>query len=98
MAGLAVVALAVSFAAMAGALPATATAAGSGDRVAAAAGHEQPVIDGVDPAETAAANNDLVYHERRRFPYGLGVGMVILTVLTLVLARPRRASGGVDGA
>ena len=94
--GLVVAALAIGFGVVAAALPPVA-AAGSGVRAAAApAGHRQPAIDGVDPAETAAANNDLVYHERRKFPYGLTVGAVVLTALTLIAARPRRATGRAD--
>jgi len=44
-------------------------------------------VDGIDPAERDAVNGKLGYHERRNYPYGLLVFLVVMTPVALVAIR-----------
>ena len=44
-------------------------------------------VDGIDPAERDAVNGTLGYHEKRGYPYGLLVSLIVVTPLALVLIR-----------
>lgn len=43
--------------------------------------------NGIDPAEKAAVNGTLTYHEKRAYPYSLIVFLVVMTPVALVAIR-----------
>jgi hypothetical protein len=43
--------------------------------------------DGIDPAERDAVNGQLGYHEKRNYPYGLLVFLVVMTPVALIAIR-----------
>jgi hypothetical protein len=69
--------------------------AGSAGVAAAAATHAATTVrsapmksvDGIDPAERDAVNGTLGYHEKRNYPYGMLVFLVVMTPVALVAIR-----------
>jgi hypothetical protein len=70
------------------------TAGGAGVAAASAPHASTPVrsapmksADGIDPAERDAVNGTLGYHEKRNYPYGMLVFLVVMTPVALVAIR-----------